>query len=452
MKRSLRALLAALGCLMAEAAAVRAQVVASHPPEFSHTLAVATFDSAWDRIYHTHYDSTFHGVDWHAVRTELRPRAEQAGSLAELRQVLRDMLARLGESHYTLIPGELADAMEADRPASESDNGYPGDLGLELRLVDGRLAVFRVDSTGPAAVAGVHAGWVVEAIGEWRPAEALQRLAGLAGTEQRNARTQFLYSANAQAEGTSGTLAVLQLRDGEDRSRSLRIPRRRRPGEPIHFGNLPTFIAKLDHVRLADGSGCVGIIRFNVWMVPLMHDFDQAVDDVRDCRGIVLDIRGNPGGVAGMVMGVSGHFLNQPTSLGTMRQRGNSLDFVANPRRVDTHARAVEPFAGRLAVLIDGMSVSTSEIFAGGMQAIGRARVFGETSAGQALPAGLVRLPDGDVLMHVLADFTAAGGTRIEGKGVTPDQAVVLHRADLLAGRDPTLEAALTWIHADSTR
>jgi carboxyl-terminal processing protease len=92
------------------------------------------------------------------------------------------------------------------------------------------------------------------------------------------------------------------------------------------------------------------------------------------------------------------------------------------------------------------MSGSASECFTGGMQSIGRARVFGQTSMGQALPALFDRLPNGDVLIHAYGDFVTADGTRLEGRGVIPDQTVPLRREDLLAGRDRTIEAALAWI------
>jgi carboxyl-terminal processing protease len=92
------------------------------------------------------------------------------------------------------------------------------------------------------------------------------------------------------------------------------------------------------------------------------------------------------------------------------------------------------------------MSGSASECFAGGMQSIGRARIFGQTSMGQALPALFDRLPNGDLLIHAYGDFVTATGTRLEGQGVIPDEAVPLERADLLAGRDRTMEAALAWI------
>ena len=94
------------------------------------------------------------------------------------------------------------------------------------------------------------------------------------------------------------------------------------------------------------------------------------------------------------------------------------------------------------------MTGSASECFAGGMQALGRARVFGQTSMGQALPAFFDKLPNGDVLIHATGDFVTANGTRLEGRGVIPDQVVPIVRSELLAGRDSTLEAALAWIDA----
>src|SRR5207342_622340 len=89
-------------------------------------------------------------------------------------------------------------------------------------------------------------------------------------------------------------------------------------------------------------------------------------------------------------------------------------------------------------ILVDAMSGSVTECFAGGMQSIGRARVFGQTSMGQALPALFDSLPNGDLLIHAYGDFVTADGTRLEGRGVIPDEAVPLERADLLAGRDRT--------------
>jgi carboxyl-terminal processing protease len=170
------------------------------------------------------------------------------------------------------------------------------------------------------------------------------------------------------------------------------------------------------------------------------------MDDLRNSDGIVLDLRGNPGGLAALVMGIGGHFLSEPASLGEMRMRDATLRFVVNPQLVTPDGRRVEPFAGPLAILVDGLSASTSEVFAGGMRAIERARIFGEPTAGQALPALVTVLPNGDRLLHAIADFTASDGTRLEGAGVVPDVFVPLDRSALLAGQDVVLDAALAWL------
>jgi carboxyl-terminal processing protease len=148
-----------------------------------------------------------------------------------------------------------------------------------------------------------------------------------------------------------------------------------------------------------------------------------------------------------MIMGLAGHFLDAPVTLGVIKTRDSELNLVSNPRRVSADGRSpVTPFGGRLAVLVDGGSYSASEIFSAGMQSVKRARVFGTRTAGGALPAVLERLPGGDVLQYAIGDFTTAQGDRVEGRGVIPDVTVTPTRADLLAGRDPVLEAALDWI------
>jgi carboxyl-terminal processing protease len=141
-----------------------------------------------------------------------------------------------------------------------------------------------------------------------------------------------------------------------------------------------------------------------------------------------------------MAMGIGGWFVREPDQqLGTMTTRDAQLRFVLNPR--------VETYDGKLAILIDGCSMSTSEILAGGLQDLGRARIFGTRSAGAALPSAIARLPNGDGFQFVFANYASADGEPLEGRGVVPDVEAAPDRAALLAGRDPALEAAMEWIH-----
>src|SRR5436305_8846561 len=80
------------------------------PPSPIHSAEnLETFDVAWQIINDTHFDTNFNGVNWKAVREELRPRAEKAQSRDELREILENMLGRLGESHMKILPREVVD-------------------------------------------------------------------------------------------------------------------------------------------------------------------------------------------------------------------------------------------------------------------------------------------------------------------------------------------------------
>jgi len=129
--------------------------------------------------------------------------------------------------------------------------------------------------------------------------------------------------------------------------------------------------------------------------------------------------------------------------LGTMYLRDATLNFVINPR--------AQVFTGPVAVLVDGSSASTSEIFAGGLQDLGRARVFGTHTAAAALPSVFERLPNGDGFQYATANYISKGGKPLEGLGVTPDVEVKVSRQTLLAGHDPVVEAALEWIQRQRT-
>lgn len=420
-------------------------------PRIEPALAVATFDSAWSRIRSTYYDSTFRGLDWQAIGDSLRPRGAAATDPRALRGAIEGLFTVLGESHFVLIPGDVVERSVETHDSTTASS--PGDVGLEIRLIGRDAVVSRVEPDSPAWEAGIVPGWRVERIGSLSVAPYVRRRVSRAAPRERaltEARTAL--SLMARLAGPAGTRLPLVFRDAGGARRHRTVPRRPVPGEVVRFGHLPPIHVRLAHERRADAHGCVGVIRFNSWMTTVMPRLDAALGALRDCRAIVLDLRGNVGGVAAMVMGVGGHFLDSAVTLGTITSRGNTLRYLANPRRVGADGARVHPFAGPLAILVDALSVSTSEIFAAAMQQLGRARVFGERTPGQALPATLVRLPNGDVMQHVVADLTTVDGGRLEGRGVVPDEDVPLRRGDLLAGRDASLAAALRWIDAQGGR
>ncbi len=411
--------------------------------------ALADFETAWSAIDESHFDPEFNGLDWDAIHDEYLPRAEAATDIRQLRGVIDEMLQRLGQSHFGVIP------MEALPPATGGEDGetpdeIAGGCGLDVRLRDGQLLVTKVKPGGPADKAGVHLGWVLlEADGR----VAVDVLKDFEASAEKLGERQVAYgmreALRRRTFGEIGSTVELIFRDGEDREVSIELTREARDViAHAAAATLPTFYLEFESgIREVNGKR-IGLVYFSNWFLPMAMSFDQAMDELRECDGIIIDLRGNGGGALAMCMGLSGHFFDEKKQMGTMMFHDNTLKYMANPRRISTEGERVTPFAGPLAVLVDETSGSASEVFSGGVQAVDRARVFGNTSAGAVLGARLTSLPSGDAIIHAMANFQTADGIYLEHRGVIPDEDIPILREDLLAGRDAQLQAALEWASA----
>jgi carboxyl-terminal processing protease len=426
---------------------------------------LADFDRAWELVRDTHYDPAYNGVDWEGVRAELRPLAEQARTRSENRDLIQDMVSRLNQSHFGVIPEGIDDDPEPDAavdsdghaasgagPAeipARADGDGEATPGFDLRVVDGRALVTSVQPDGPAAQAGVRTGWVLSRVRRTDIGEMIARMAESLGGHEASLYT---WQAVAQRlQGAPGSSLELTFLDADDTEVTLEIERVDPPGTMVKFGNLPPLSTHLSHRWLTDAETGdpgtrIGYIAFNIFMIPIAPQFERAMVELKEADGIVIDLRGNPGGVGAMAGALARFFVSEKSLLGTMYMRGQELQFNAEPIVVTSRGERLQPFKGPLALVIDETSASTSEVMAGGMRAIGRARTFGSPSAGMALPAAMSRLPSGDVLLHAIADYLNSDGTRLEGDGVPTDESVPVRREDLLAGVDAPLREAARWI------
>ena len=431
MRKSCRVLL-----IVGLAGCASARVEHSSEPVAS-TVAVATFDSLWSKVRNSYVDTVFVSTRWMEMRTLLRPRAATVTKKSELDKLLADALAYIPDSHFYIIPAGIA----TDEPNPRTADGR-GTVGLAVRVAEGNVVAWRVEGGSPAWNAGIRPGQQVKRIEGKDTDSAMKRVRSLPLLAQPRALADMLHGLNGLLSPAVGETARVRTNDEKN---LVAVPAR---GIVSQFGNLPPLagLVKADHIISSTPSRCVGMIAFNIWLPALVQDLENAVDAVRGCDGIVIDLRGNPGGLGAMVMGFGGYFVDTTRSLGTMRSRQVSLNFVINPRTSRSDGRTARTFTGPVAIIVDPMSASTSEIFAAGMQRIGRARVFGETSAGAALPALMERLPSGDVFVHAVADFTDPEGKRIEGVGAVPDEVVPLKTSDLVNGHDAPLDAAVRWI------
>ena len=439
-----RIVFATLACLLP--LACRAAPTRTSTP-IDQATARAAFDAAWNTVETGDADPTHGGVDWKAVKAEFEPRAAACTTREQLREVLQQMLAKLGRSHFGVVP---ASAASREVEAASTTRG-DGTLGLTLRVVGDRIVVTDAMTGSPAAAAGVRRGWIVRSV------DGSDRAAELLAQPPEGAMARYALDAGAQSldHGAPGSRQSWVFVDTAGVERRLELTRVTAPGDTTQIGILPPLHARcVDRVISPEELRAMGVpddlriavIDFNIWMPAIAATIDAAVDRHRAADGIVLDLRGNPGGVAAMCMGVAGHFHDAPDSLGTMRTRDATLEFRVNPRRSTADGRAVEPFKGPLVIVVDPLSASTSEIFAAGLQSLGRAHVVGRASAGAALPAQMRELPGGDGLIFAFADFTTPDGEHLEGSGVQPDEVTGGTIADWSGASDPDLQAGARWI------
>jgi carboxyl-terminal processing protease len=410
----------------------------SSEPRLTHSqrhLNLSSFDLVWQTIRDQHFDPGLGGVDWVAVRRELRPRVEHACTMSAARQAMEDAVERLGLSHFAIIP---ASAYEAFGPMPEgAETGQPG---LTVRVLDGQAVVTAVQPDTPAARAGVRPGWVLVRVGTINVPATLRNIAA-AYADSTAQQYMLVRAVSRWLAGPIDQPVTVEFLDDGDRPITRQLDRVAPQGQPVKFGHLPPMHLRFES-RQVDPE--IGYIAFNLFFEPatLMPRFEESLRPwLGTTRGIVIDLRGNPGGISALAMGIAGWFVaHAEHPLGVMRTRETEIRFAIFPRP--------ETYSGCLAILVDGCSASTAEIMAAGLQELGRARLFGSRTAGAALPSQVIRLPNGDGFQYATADYVTFRGHRIEGVGVTPDVEVPLTRAALLAGRDPALEAAVEWIRS----
>lgn len=397
------------------------------------------FEIVWKTVADKHYDATFGGVDWNGVRTAYEPRARATKTDAELYRLLQAMLGELRLSHFQIIPLEAArNSSSTENPQAEKE--IEGSANLDLRWIENRLVVTRVAPDSAAARAGMRRGFAIIEIDDTKIEDVRAAFSGETKFDDA-ARSRITRNILAQMRGATGTSLRLSVLDETEREREITFAREPALGELAPaFGNFPALRTEFEARRLANG---VGYIRFNLFVIPQMARIRAALREMADAPGIVFDLRGNPGGIGAMANGITGFLTTKEFSLGTMQMRHGHINFIAYPQ--------ARPYTGKIVVLTDEMSASTSEIFAAGLQEAKRATVIGSRTAGAALPSVFERLPTLALFQYAIADFKTPGGKLLEGNGVTPDKTVSLTRLSLLADKDLQLEAALAHINAPTT-
>jgi carboxyl-terminal processing protease len=351
---------------------------------------LAVFERAWSLVADRHYDPKLGGIDWKAAGEKFGAQAAAAKDEAALYAVLNAMLEPLDDSHtHAIAPVQVRERRTQQRAR----------MGFGMTRLEGRWVVNEVLPGSPAAEAGVQVGWI-----------AVSR-----NGERLGERTRF--------NATDGERIEWVFLDAADREVPVSAVARMLPTAPRQ------------EARLLEGGFVY--LRFDEFDGPDRRWLGRELTKHAAAPGVVIDLRRNPGGETFSLGIVIGEFFERSVDCGTFITRSGERSVKRSWQLGSAN------YAGKVAVLVDGATGSAAEIFSAVLQDHGRAAIVGRKTAGAVLASRFHRLPDSGELQLSREDYLAPKGRRIEGQGVEPDVKVERALADLRAGRDPDLEAAL---------
>jgi carboxyl-terminal processing protease len=307
---------------------------------------------------------------------------------------IEGMIGALGDPHAAYFDAEDFAAF------TRILNGEFSGVGIQIQPSDeGPLVVSVIDAT-PAAQAGVVAG---------------ERIVSVDGKDVRDMPTE---GVAALITGEAGTVVTIGLQGGPAGARTLQLTRARI--------QLPDVETRLEE----DGIGYVDLVQFSshTGMRVRAAALDLAA---RGARGIVLDLRGNPGGLLHEAVEVASVFVEDGIVV-SVRGRGEPGDHQDHQIVYKAEGDALERLP--LVVLVDKWSASASEIVAAAVQDLGRGQIVGETTYGKGSVQTVEVLGNGGVKLTT-AEYLTPAGHSIEGVGVVPDLQVAGENEQVAAAR-----------------
>lgn len=382
------------------------------------------FITVWKDIAERYYDAAFNGVDWNEIRKKYQPQVAAAQSDAAFYQLIKHMIEELHDAHTRF-------STAAEWENRQKHQGVS--VGFGVDEVEGKTVVTAVTADSQAARNGIAPGMIVLAI----DGQAIQaRLADAGARHVRNSseRADLLLAYREIFAGAPGSLVTLQLQRADGSTWETTVTRE------IHV-----FPPKVLQKRLPDGTA---YIRFDEFQASTPRDVHEALEQVRNAPGLIIDLRGNGGGTLSSMLQIAGYLLPERTRFALDRTRsGKPVSSFGGLFKVGLELYAgkkgEQVYSGPVAILVRGRTASAAEIFSAGMQEAGRAKIFGSQTCGCVL--GIIKqrkIKGGGVLEISEMLWLTPKGRKLEGEGVLPDREVRPTIADLQQKRDAPLEEA----------
>jgi carboxyl-terminal processing protease len=313
------------------------------------------------------------------------------------------MLESLHDSHTGFIPPA---AYQEEKRKENGQASFTG-IGIILMPRDGQYYIREVFPGSPAAAAGL---------------QPFDRIVAVNG-ELTSGRSSEEVSGSIR--GKAGTTVVVRVERPNAGALEVSVVRR-----PIRIPGVTS--------QMLDGG--IGYIRIYEFVPGVGSGVRDAILTMRreGLRALVLDLRGNPGGLVDELRDISSALLPRNSPILQMTSRSGKTVTL------ETLEPPILPAAVPMVALVDEGSASASELLAAALQEQGRATIAGVKTAGAVEIGITVDLPENAGLAVTVARLLSGKGVRLEGHGVIPDDSAALETAAMQSGHDSQLEAALT--------
>lgn len=328
------------------------------------------------------------------------------------------ILASLNDPYSVFFTPDISKKFD-----EELSGSFEG-IGAEIGMKDDNLTVIAPLPDSPAAKAGLKAG---------------DKILAIDGKDTTGIALDYAVSIIRGDKGTAVKLTVLTI--GDAKPRDLSITRDMIKIESVKFSFKDATAAKADQTNTNSGvtmkPGGIAYVQLLYFNEDTLGDWNKMVQAVLKAnpKGIILDLRNNPGGFLTTAIEVAGEWVDGKSVVLERLRSGDKIEHTANRQAHFADIPTV--------VLVNGGSASGSEIVAGALQDYKVATLVGETTFGKGSVQDLKKFSDGSSVKLTIAEWLTPLGRGINKLGIKPDVEVKMTKEDLDASKDPQMDKAL---------